>query len=140
MFRVLFLGAREVVACVGFIGEARRKADLANETDASNDLSLTEEEDAEHIYLSGLGGLSATGDGTSVESPWQICAPTSAHGVPQEYAHLERRFGTLGEDWWVDIRSLARNSQGRMVETFRISMKDRSRAEYHFDVSAFYDR
>ena len=99
-----------------------------------------DEQDAEHIYLSGLGGLSATGDGSSAQTPWEICAPTSAHGVPQEYAHLARRFGTLGRDWTVDVRSLAANARGHMVETFRITLQDGSRVEYHFDVSAFYQR
>ena len=118
----------------------RQYAEPLDEPGESGDPPGADEEDAEHIYLSGLGGLSATGDGSSAQTPWEICAPTSAHGVPQEYALLERRFGTLGRDWAVDVRSLARNAQGRMVETFRITLKDGTRIEYHFDVSAFYQR
>lgn len=68
-----------------------------------------------------------------------ICATTSHVGVRQEYSQLRKRFGTLGTDWTVDLRSLSQNSQGRTVETFRLSLRDGTRVDVHFDVTAFFE-
>lgn len=96
--------------------------------------------DAEHVYLSGFGDFLVDGDGSSAQTPVQILATTSHQGVPQEYAHLQQRFGTMGKDWTVDIRSLGRNAAGRMIETFRLSLSNGAKIDFHFDVTRFYDR
>ena len=69
--------------------------------------------------------------------PFAIAATAAHVGVPMEYAYLERHFGLMGEEWTVDVRSLARNFHGRTVETFRLALADGTKVEFHFDVTAF---
>lgn len=99
---------------------------------------MNDEFDAEHVYLSGFGGLRIEDAGLSVQRPVLICATTSHIGVPEEYSHLRRRFGAMGTDWTVDLRSLSTNSHGRTVESFRLSLKDGTKVDFHFDVTAFF--
>ena len=41
-------------------------------------------------------------------------------------------------DRLVDMRSLATNLHGRKVETFRLTLADGSKIEFHFDVTPFF--
>jgi hypothetical protein len=85
-----------------------------------------------------FAGLQVEEDGASQQRPVLIDAQTSHAGVPKEYALLRERFGTMGVDWTIDSRSRGTNTHGRMVESFRLSLSDGSRVDFHFDVSGFY--
>ena len=102
-----------------------------------------------HGADSSLGGPDATpatatqgplpaGDGRSPETPIAIDATTSMAGVPAEYDWLKQRFGVMGQDWTVDLRSLGRNKRGRTIETFSIRLKGRTRVDVHFDITGFH--
>lgn len=95
-------------------------------------------EQAEHIYLSLPGDLPDEEVGLTFERPFHLYATASNVGVPQEYAKLTQLFGEMGRDWSVATRSLARNEQGRTIETFHLEFPDRTRAEFHFDVTTFH--
>lgn len=99
---------------------------------------MNDEVDMEHVYLSGFGGLQVEDAGFSAQRPVLICAATSHVGVPEEYSQLRRRFGTMGTDWTVDLRSLGQNGHGRTVESFRLSLKDGTKVDFHFDVTSFF--
>ena len=77
-------------------------------------------------------------EGLSAQSPAVIAATTVNAGVPAEYAWLDRQFGTMGQDWKVDLRSLSRDSQGRTIETFRLQLKGGAKIDVHFDISGFH--
>lgn len=92
----------------------------------------------EHVDLGGFGGMQVGGDGSSLQTPVLLVARSSHIGVPQEYAHLQERFGQMGEDWTVAVRSLGLNQYGRTVESFRLSLRDGQKVDFHFDVTSFY--
>lgn len=92
----------------------------------------------EHVELGGFGGMQLGGDGLSLQTPVLIAARSSHVGVPQEYAHLQGRFGQMGKDWTVGIRSLGLNQHGRTVESFRLDLRDGKKVDFHFDVTSFY--
>lgn len=94
--------------------------------------------EGEHVYLSGFGGLRIEPAGSSLNHPFVISAHAANIGVPMEYAYLKQKFGLMGTDWKVDIRSLATNLHGRKVETFRLTLADGSKVEFHFDVTPFF--
>jgi hypothetical protein len=96
-----------------------------------------EQSEAEHVDLSVFAGLQVEEDGTSAQRPVLIDAQSSHVGVPLEYAQLRERFGTMGVDWSIDSRSRGLNTHGRTVESFRLSLKDGSKVDFHFDVSGF---
>lgn len=98
---------------------------------------MSDERDGDGTGGSTTGGLLEC-DGLDQETPYSIAAKASSIGVPQEYAELTRRYGKLGSDWSVDIRSLSTNAAGRTVETFRLTLKGGARVEFHFDVTDFY--
>ena len=78
------------------------------------------------------------GDGLSLHTPVLIAATSSHIGVPQEYSHLNARFGKMGDDWTVELRSLERNVHGRTVESFRLALRDGRNVDFHFDVTSFF--
>lgn len=80
----------------------------------------------------------ATRDGRSPRTAVVITATTAMAGVPAEYAWLTRRFGTMGQDWKVDLRSLGRNEAGSTIETFRLQLRGGARVDVHFDISSFH--
>lgn len=80
----------------------------------------------------------AAREGMSEKTPVVISATTPMAGVPAEYAWLSRNFGTLGQDWKVDLRSLGRNEQGRTIETFRLVLKGGAKTDVHFDITQFH--
>jgi hypothetical protein len=80
----------------------------------------------------------ATRDGRSPRTAFVITATTAMAGVPAEYAWLIRRFGTMNQDWKVDLRSLGRNEAGGTIETFRLHLKGGARVDVHFDISSFH--
>lgn len=55
-----------------------------------------------------------------------------------EYAYLQKQFGVMGKDWAIDLRSLATNFHGRTVETFRLTLADGRKVDFHFDVTSFF--
>jgi hypothetical protein len=79
-----------------------------------------------------------TRDGRSPRTAIVITATTAMAGVPAEYAWLKRRFGSMDEDWKVDLRSLGRNEAGSTIETFRLQLKGGARVDVHFDISSFH--
>jgi len=95
-------------------------------------------EQAEHVYLSLPGELPDAEVGLTFERPFRLYANASNVGVPQEYAKLTQLFGEMGRDWSVVTRSLARNEHGRTIETFHLQFRDRTSAEFHFDVTSFH--
>ena len=80
----------------------------------------------------------ATRDGRSPRTAVVITATTAMAGVPAEYAWLTRRFGTMGQDWTVELRSLGRNEAGSTIETFRLQLRGGARVDVHFDISSFH--
>ena len=78
-------------------------------------------------------------EGFTPDLPLVIAATSAMHGVPAEYAWLTRTFGEIERDWKVDLRSLSRNSKGRTVETFRLSLSGGAKVDVHFDISAFHE-
>ncbi len=92
----------------------------------------------EHVELGGFGGMQLDGDGSSVQTPVLIAARSSHIGVPQEYALLQGRFGQMGQDWTVAVRSLGLNEHGRTVESFCLDLRDGKKVDFHFDVTSFY--
>lgn len=94
--------------------------------------------DAEHIYVSAFGGLRVERDGSSLHRPVLISANSAHIGVPMEYAYLQGQFGHMGTDWTVDLRCLATNFHGRTVETFRLTLTDGTKVDFHFDVTLFF--
>lgn len=102
------------------------------------EFSDIEVSEGEHIYLSAFGGLKEEREGTSSHRPVWICATAAHIGVPMEYAYLVEEFGVMGQDWTVNLRSLATNFHGRTVETFRLALADGTRVDFHFDVTSFF--
>lgn len=97
-------------------------------------------EQAEHVYLSLAGDLADEDAGLAFERPFRLDATASHIGVPHEYAKLTQRFGVMGRDWSVGMRSLAQNGHGRTIETFHLQLADQTKLDFHFDVTTFYRR
>lgn len=77
-------------------------------------------------------------EGLTAKTPVMISATTSLVGVPAEYAWLQQRFGRRDKEWTVDIRSRGTDELGRTIETFRLTLRDGSKVDVHFDVTSFY--
>ena len=86
----------------------------------------------------GSQAAAASSEGLSLQAPAVISATTPSIGVPAEYAWLKQRFGTMGQDWKVDLRSLSRDAQGRTIETFRLQLQGGAKIDVHFDISSFH--
>jgi hypothetical protein len=99
---------------------------------------MTDVFDTEHVYFSTFSGLRFEGDGLDLQNPLLLPATTSIVGVPAEYAHLKKQFGEMGRDWTVDVMSLAVNAHGRTVETFRLTLSNGQKVDFHFDVTDFF--
>lgn len=98
----------------------------------------TGSQQAEHVYLSLLGDLPAEEVGLTFKRPFRLHATASNVGVPQEYAKLTQLFGEMGRDWSVGTRSIAKDDHGRTIETFHLQLADRTKLDFHFDVTTFY--
>ena len=99
---------------------------------------MTATSDTEHIDFSTISGLRIEGDGQDMQRPFVLRATTSLVGVPAEFAQLKERFGVMGKDWTVDLMSLAVNAHGRTVETFRLTLSNGQKVDFHFDVTTFF--
>ena len=95
-------------------------------------------EQAEHVYLSLLGDLPQEEVGLTFQRPFRLHAAASHIGVTHEYAKLTQLFGEMGRDWSVEKRSLAKDDDGRTIETFHLQLADRTKLDFHFDVTTFY--
>lgn len=94
------------------------------------------EAEAAYVYLIGCGLSYFGGDGSTAERAVVISAPESAVGIRAEQAYLAKQCGRIDKDWRIALRATSIAPAGRTIETISIVLKDGSRRNVYFDVTA----
>jgi hypothetical protein len=79
----------------------------------------------------------SAGDGATPENAIRIHAANSVEGISKQYAILEAMFGTQNLDWKFIERSLIHADDGRKLDRFIISARDKMKESY-FDINEIY--
>ena len=78
-------------------------------------------------------------DGSSAEQAVVIQAPSSALGIPQEYAHVGRVCGRRNIDYQMKMqRQVSQN--GRNYDVLEVKLKDGSVRTFWFDITSFFGK
>ena len=99
-----------------------------------------EESRLTYLFIESLtSGQAAGGSGTTADDAVIIKAENTIAGVRAEVQWLEKHFGQKDKDWELVMKSHG-NRGGRVIEEFRIKLKDGAERTVHFDISGFYGK
>jgi hypothetical protein len=82
----------------------------------------------------------AGGDGSSMEKAVKIVgAANSMEGISAEYQYLSNKYGIRGQDWNLEMQSLAQD-KGKSFDVMMIVLKDGTKLSVYFDISEFFGK